>query len=509
MKKLLSLVICLALLCPLLCSGARAADASELPFVELDWYLGDGSPAMPDAQLVNDAVNAYIEPLINAHVNIHYMSPDEYKQKVPTMIMSGMDTGIMTFGTAFLNYVVEAQRNALLPLDQLLESYAPDVKALFSDADWDAMRVNGNIYGIPTLKDNAYIISLMYNNTMAQALGLDMDQVHFNTFQELKDFFYEVKEKRDSHPQYKEFADLPICEKPNYFVPFYFAVESFMTDNYTAVCNVPKIMQLAGYDENTVVNLYETPEFRDACLTIQKFVEDNIYTYEEKYEWFGTGGVFTTWTWGRTYLDEDSLGDFKSKMLTIQDVWKDTTNLQTAGTCISVNCKEPERAMMFLNLVNTDPKLATMLRFGVEGTHYVLDGDGKVSFDGTRNEDPNNRGYYYWYGASIGNLTIVNANESLAGPDNIMLKNMRDFNQNAVASAHMGFVLDTTPIANEIAACNSVIAEFQTDLLNGYLDSADDVNASIDEFVAKLKANGSEKITAEVQRQLDEFRAGK
>ena len=37
------------------------------------------------------------------------------------------------------------------------------------------MKINGHIYGIPTLKDNGFYISLIYNDTMAQELGIDID----------------------------------------------------------------------------------------------------------------------------------------------------------------------------------------------------------------------------------------------------------------------------------------------------------------------------------------------
>ena len=150
-----------------------------------------------------------------------------------------------------------------------------------------------------------------------------------------------------------------------------------------------------------------------------------------------------------------------------------------------------------------------MMRFGIEGTHYVVDEEGNMSFEGTRNEDPTNRSYYYWYMAPIGNLLITRAPEQLVGPDSIMLTNMQKYNEEAVLPAHFGFVFDTAPVINEIAACTNVIAEYQTDLANGQLNSADEVNQAVDEFVEKLNANGAEKIVAEVQSQIDAWQAAK
>ena len=46
---------------------------------------------------------------------------------------------------------------------------------------------------------------------------------------------------------------------------------------------------------------------------------------------------------------------------------------------ISIVSKNPERAMMFLNLLNTDEYLRNLLAFGIEGVHYDLV-NGRVSF---------------------------------------------------------------------------------------------------------------------------------
>ncbi|NLC44808.1 MAG: DUF3502 domain-containing protein, partial [Clostridiales bacterium] len=59
-------------------------------------------------------------------------------------------------------------------------------------------------------------------------------------------------------------------------------------------------------------------------------------------------------------------------------------------------------------------------------------------------------------------------------------------------------------VANEIAAVSNVIAEYHEPLAYGMVK---DVDGHIDEFVAKLEANGVEKVIEEVQRQLNEWRA--
>jgi putative aldouronate transport system substrate-binding protein len=167
--------------------------------------------------------------------------------------------------------------------------------------------------------------------------------------------------------------------------------------------------------------------------------------------------------------------------------------------------------MMILNLVNTDSELATMMRFGIEGKHYIKNDQGKMQFEGSERNggERADYGYYYWYAAPVGNLTIVNAPEGLIGPNGIMLTEMQKYNQTAVIPNHMGFVFDITPVSNEVAACTNVVMEYRDTLRNGQLGSEEEVDTTIDEFVAKLKSNNVDKIVAEVQSQINTWKAGK
>ncbi len=167
--------------------------------------------------------------------------------------------------------------------------------------------------------------------------------------------------------------------------------------------------------------------------------------------------------------------------------------------------------MMLLELVNTDPEFATMMRFGIEGKHYIINNEGKMQFEGSERNggERADYGYYYWYAAPVGNLTIVKAPESLTGPNGIMLDRIIEYNNSAVLPNHMGFVFNVEPVANEIAACTNVVMEYRDTLRNGQLDSQEEVDTVVDEFVAKLEANNVQKIVDECQKQINDWKAGR
>jgi len=51
--------------------------------------------------------------------------------------------------------------------------------------------------------------------------------------------------------------------------------------------------------------------------------------------------------------------------------------------------------------------------------------------------------------------------------------------------------------------------EYRDTLRNGQLDSQEEVDTVVDEFVAKLEANNVQKIVDECQKQINEWKAGR
>lgn len=480
----------------------------DLPYVEFDWYLG--LDPQTDNQMVIDAVNAYIGPKLNAKANIHWWRSAEWETRMTVMVTSGQDLGIIGFGSqSKLDYLIHSQRGSYYPIEKLLDQYGQKTKALFNKGVWDAMTINGHIYGIPSLKDNCYIISLVYNDDMAKKLGVDMTNVPYTAgWYKMESWLNDVKAKRDQ--VYGAKLEEPLIWGTELEMPYEFALNTLLNDSFLAVTNIDGIMDIAGYDNKTVFNLYGSKEYRDFCHAQWRMVQKNIlaYDYTDKTEWGPSGNMFAFVGWGYTYMPEHLYGNkFTTKMVEPGRVWTDTQNFYSSGTAISANAKNPDRLMMFLEMVNNDPKLATMMRFGVEGQHYIRN-SGKMEL-GPRNSNAAQWGYLYWYGAPIGNLTIVEAPESYSGPNNAMFPKMLQFNKDAKQPVHMGFSFNIQPVSNQIAACTNVVMEYRDTLRFGRAGSEAEVDKLIDEFNAKLKANGLDQVLAEAQKQADAFLASR
>ena len=487
---------------------AQAASQDNAAPVVVDWYLNETQ--MPDDQMVLDAINEYVEPLIGATVNIHNLGTD-YATKMPVMLSSGEDLGIVRFGLTGVEYRIQSQQGVFMAIEDLLDLQGAKIKPLFRQEIWDGFKVNGHLYGLPCLKDNAYIISFVYNADLADKLGLDMSNfpAEYKNWLALEPFLNDAMEKRT-----ELLGDVvePLTGGLNApEVPCWFALYSMFSESYYACFNIEGINEIEGYDSKTAFNLYATDEYREMCKMASRFRENNIIVddYTGKEEWNYGGNMLMFLNWGYTPSAPDNLyGDnFKTKVTPPSRLWIDLNNYIGVGLSITANCKYSVEAMKFLELAYTDPKLATLLRFGIEGQHYVQDSTGALTLENSpRNSDPTARGYLRWYGGPMGNMLITNGPESHVGKDQSILKEIEQYNNEALYPPVSGFAFDNASVVNEIAACNNVVNEYRQTLVTGMLQESE-VDEIVDAYIAKLEANGVQKIIDEAQRQADEWLA--
>ncbi len=483
-------------------ASATSTGDGKLEPVTLEWYsfMND----QKDTDMVwQKALNPYIEEKINAKINYHFFQWDDYATKMSTMVGSGQPMDILAAVWYKYTFPNVAQQGVLAPIEDLLETYAPNTYKLVPEALWKGVTVDNHILGIPAYKDSCQLPSFVWNKTFADKLGVDPSKVEWGSLYDLLPTLYEASAKKDQ--LFPEEKNIPIMDWDttlNYYSPY-------ETINGLAVANIPGIEAYAGKGTGeTIFNVYDTEEFRKYAMTKKEMVEKNVYSYDGN-QFAGAdtvraeGKLFGYATMGLVSTDPKEFGpDSDMKLSNSKYVFTETSSPQASVQCISATSKNKERALMFLDLVNTDSFVATTLRFGIEGEHYKKTSDGLISFEGTpRNGDPANRGYFHWYGWYFGSLFSSAIPE---GNPADLWDRLKSFNEKAIISDNMGFIFDTKPVTNEIAACTTVIDEYLPNLNAGKLK---DVNANIDEFVAKLKASGSEKIVEEAQKQLNTWRA--
>jgi putative aldouronate transport system substrate-binding protein len=163
---------------------------------------------------------------------------------------------------------------------------------------------------------------------------------------------------------------------------------------------------------------------------------------------------------------------------------------------IPVSAQDPARSMMLINLLHKDAYLHNLFVYGVEGTHYQKISDQVIQALPARKEGWNPS----WF--EFGN-NFLNYLEK-GDPDN-KWDLFKQFNESAVPSPLVGFQFDPAPVQAEIAAVTNVSAAIFQPLVTGSVDP----DKFLPEAIGKLKAAGSDKIIAEMQKQYDAWKAKK
>ncbi len=169
--------------------------------------------------------------------------------------------------------------------------------------------------------------------------------------------------------------------------------------------------------------------------------------------------------------------------------------------CINRNSKNPERALMFLNLLQSDREFYDMVIYGIEGETYVLN-DGIVDYpEGVTSTNSNYLGWGgqwalyksdYMRGTSTQPEGFWAEEAAYAGED----KNIN----NPVGA----LTINVDEIKNEIAVRDQLYEEYGKPLIFGLVPQ-DQIDQKVDEYIQLQKDAGLDKILDVAQKQVDEF----
>lgn len=465
-------------------TDAGAIDTSKK--VELTWYVIGNGPNEDDA-VVQEAINKYLaeKTNLNATVKITCFDYGSYPNKLQAMISAGEKFDICFTANWANNYFQQSAKGAFVPLNDLWDKYAPKTKALFSDALIKGTQVNGQNFAIPANKELAHQWGLVVRKDIADKYKMDLSNV--KSLADMEPFFKTIKEKEPN--MYA--LEACIGESPFRLMDF----DRLGDEKYPGVVTNDSA-------DMKVFNELEAPQTMEFFKQMHKFYqagyirEDaatvNDYTADQK-----AGKMFAAVRSLKPGKDVEESNAMGQKYVQINLTPAVLSNRETTGSmqAISRTSENPERALMFLELVNTDPELNNLINFGIEGKHYV-----KVS-DGIIKDGPDVAKYNPGTAWAIGNQFI---NYLKDNEDPKKWDNFKAFNESATPTKTLGFVFDPTPVKTEIAQCVNLWDQYVAPLETGTADP----EKSLPEAIKAFKAAGADKIIAEKQKQLDAYLAG-
>lgn len=467
--------------------------------VELTWIFG-GPGKLEDSERVWEEFNKKLaEYLPNTTVKFTSIPTADYAEKWRLMSSAREEVDIVWFMWS-LNLQDEVAKGAYLPLTDLIEEYGQDMKADLPEWIFDATTVDGEIYAIPCLQQMAKPVGISIPASHVEKGWLDLEEAEAvfrketpltkEDFKIFEEYFEKVKESgEDVHYISDQFMTAAV-KRIGYPLGYY----------ETVVANA-KILRY-GDDYKVFDYVTDYPESKDF--------------YELAHEWYNKGYLRPDALENPTEVKTEVLltqasnlrGAEKSesetfgherKIFSLEDQAYISASTPPTDYAISSTSKNPERAMMLLNLMNSSKgaELMNLLTYGIEGEHYKKINDTQIEWLGE--EAPgsanNSYGYNHWM---LGNSLVTYVTSDQEADYNSYID---EVNKSAKMSRLSGFVLDREPIKVEIANYEAVYKEYV------YLDYGTTPNYEelLAERDAKMKEAGSDKIIAEVQRQIDEW----
>jgi len=471
-------------------SAASKVDTSK-PVVLKMHLLGDGAT---DAKLVYDEINKKLKADINATVEISFFGWSDWQTKYQLLLSSGEDYDIIV-SAWWSSYADNARKGAFWELtDERLNTYAPQTMKSSPSTVLDSGKVDGKLFVLP----------MNYNEFSAYGYIVRGDLM-----------------KKYNIPDIKTIDDFGVyldalAKNEKSMIP-YDTGNSY--DNWGL-----SILGLRGENEwyspdNLVLSLNMTEKspklFVESTTTQALEFYKKMKVWKEKGYW-STSALVNKTTSKDSFLNGKS-GACISNLLEAQSMYQsvvkshpdwdlrfypgNTTKATYAnsyisnGISINAKSKNPERALMMLDLFKNNEDYFNLTTYGIKGKHYDLNSKNEiVILPDSTNFAPDaacpwgwrEERFYKSFADGLPNYSSI----------------LASYKKRMVSLPAVNFIADQTKIQDKIATFTNIGSQYELPLRLGF---SKDVEKDLKSLNDQLKSAGLESYMSEYQVQLDKF----
>ena len=417
------------------------------------------------------------------------------------MLTGGEDSVDIFTSFWFMSQSTLYTNGQLLDLAPYMDTYGAGIEVLFKD--WPEIlscgKIGDGLYGLPAY--TAWSTPNIYTckKSVSDAAGIDWSKVH--TLADATEAMVAMKKATPS-------TYLIPGATQTYWVPK--DLDDLGDSKYLGVILNPDV-------STTVENYYESAQFLDFMDQVKIWKDNDIISPDpmsnDQATLFNVMYGVTDGTPGYSF----SIDEFCYESNVQQNLNGDMVGAEIGGRYITTGTvqtymwhvssftKVPEAAVTLLNALYTDTDLAFALAYGIEGEHYVVDENGQLRYPTDANGNMVGAFDDKWCGMPMDYWPNISGCPTFWYQPENKSEMMMETNHEAKKSLALGFVFDPSPVADEMAACSSVVDQYYLPLINGEMDP----ESGLATLQQALKDAGVDKIVAEKQAQLDAWLAAK
>jgi len=437
-----------------------------------------------DLSKIEEELNKILRDRIQAEVELLIIPSSSYNQQLTLMLSGNEQLDVIGANRALIPTVYAAEQ--IQPLGTLIDKYGQGIKAAIPDVLKNGY-FEGELYCIPIQADVAHGYGgFMMRKDICDKYGIDPSAI--DSYDKLTDVFALVQKN----------------EPDMLMLAPYMSRNSFQMFNPTWDNLANDFGVLDHYGDNLkVVNLFETESYKNYLKVfrdwyVRGFISKDVTNATDAgASLMKAGNLFAYTQATKPGVEAQESNSSGYEVVSCQVLPTLTTTFNIWQWAIPENSDNPEKAMMLLNELYTNPDVINLMAYGIEGEHYAFEDDGTINYPA--GVDSASSGY------NMGNMVWSFGNEFIAhiwhGNSIDVWEQTKVWNKSGLFSKANGFVFNPLPVANEITAVQNIFDQYKMGLECGVLDP----EKTLPEMNDKLYKAGLQKIIDEKQAQLNKW----
>lgn len=476
-------------------SDSEKPDISE--HVDLKMYLvGDKPEGFDD---VYAEVNKVLEENLNCSLSVDWLNWSEHDTKYSLLFSGGEDFDLIFTASSWCHFEQTVALGGFKALDEdFIKTYAPDVWESLPEVAWDQATVDGNIYMIPANYTEVTPDTYAVRGDLMEQYGVE----DISSYADIVDFYKLCGE----NGIYGNLAG-------GLYWPWFGSL------GYQIVNGAPSNGELVLYNgsdpsDTKIQYVLDWDEFTEYCHQAKELADaggwplDCLSSEAERQDGLVTGRAATMgWNVSSCALYANQVNtehpDWNVKIFNIAPDYSYIGTVYTnGGLGINAASKNAERAMMVINEFASNQELQDLTELGIEGVNWEAVGDDQYQpIEGKEYVASNCWGWR--------NMDLMRTKYQ-ENPTEVDSKRaeLEAYYLEHTREVHPldGFTFNTTALSTQYAAVEAAMGNYFDPLICGLVS---DVDASIEELRSALEAAGIQDVLDEMQRQADEYLAGK